>query len=420
MRILLVSHKYPPHSMGGVEVYTRNLAYALRDKHEVAVLFRHDDRHGPPFAEIDKRVDGILMRRISLNPRGLKASVPAEFVGTFQSRQIERSFSRFAAQFQPDLIHIQHVMALSAGILDAARRSAAPVVLTLHDYWFICGNSQLIWPSGQVCLGKAWGMNCVRCAAAARLPSPVVRWLRLPLAPIFQYRDRIVRRAALQADLFISPSRFLADRYVASGFAPDQFRQLENGIPVGQIQRFGWRPSSSRLRVSFLGSLAWQKGVHVLIDAFNRMPPGLAKLRIWGDPAVFPKYAHRLNQMLTHPDASLMGSVANERVGEVLADSDVIVVPSLWYENSPVVIQEARAAGIPVVASGHGALAEKVRHEVDGLLFIPGSADALHQALRRLTEEPDLLAHLRQNILPPVDIEEHVQHLEEIYRALTA
>lgn len=418
MRILLVSHKYPPHSMGGVEVYTKNLAQALRARHQVAVLYRHDDRYGPPFAEIDEEVDGILTRRISQNPTGLRASVPAEFISTFQNQRIEQSFSRFAARFRPDLIHIQHVMALSAGILHSAREFGSPVILTLHDYWFICGNSQLIWPDAQVCLGKAWGMNCVRCAAAARFPSPFVRWMRPPFAPLFQYRDRVVRHAALQAHLYISPSRFLANQYIASGFPSNRFRHLENGIPVEQIQRFDRQPPSGTLRVSFLGSLAWQKGVHVLIDAFGRLPEGLAELCIWGDPAVFPGYADRLEQMLTHPDARLMGSVANERVGEVLANSDVMVVPSLWYENSPVVIQEARAARVPVVASGHGALAEKVRHEVDGLLFPPGSAGELHQTLQRLIDEPDLLTRLRRNILPSTEMGEHVQHLEEIYRSL--
>jgi glycosyltransferase involved in cell wall biosynthesis len=103
-----------------------------------------------------------------------------------------------------------------------------------------------------------------------------------------------------------------------------------------------------------------------------------------------------------------------------MADSDVIVVPSVWYENSPVVIQEARAAGVPVVASGHGALTEKVRHDVDGLLFPPGDVVALRQALWRLVDEPDLLPRLRQNIPPPMDMDRHVQELEALYHNLVA
>lgn len=416
MRILLVSHKFPPHSLGGVEIYTHNLAESLQARHQVAVFYRHDDGDGSPFAEHDEDLGGILTRRVSCNPGGLAASVVGEFLETFLNRQIEDSFARFVAQLQPDLIHIQHVMALSARLLHLARESGVPVILTLHDYWFICGNSQLIWPDTQTCQGKALGMNCVRCAAAARFPSPLVRWLRPPIAPAFVYRDRVVGNAARQADQFVSPSRFLIDQYVAAGLSAHRFLYLENGIPVDRIRRFPWQPSDGPLRVTFLGSLAWQKGVHVLVEAFKGLANGVARLRIWGDPTVFPDYADNLCQISTHSDTQFMGRIVNERVGEVMADSDVVVVPSLWFENSPVVIQEARAAGVPVVASGHGALAEKVRHGVDGLHFAPGDAIALREVLQRLADERDLLARLREMVPAPLDMSDHAQRLETIYQ----
>jgi glycosyltransferase involved in cell wall biosynthesis len=307
-------------------------------------------------------------------------------------------------------------MALSARLIPLARRAGLPALLTLHDYWFICGNAQLIWPDARTCRGKALGMNCVRCAAAARFPSPLVPVLRPALAPLFLYRDRVVRRAAMAADRLISPSRFLIEQYVAAGFPAGRFLHMENGLPLDHIRRVPWQPADGPLRVTFLGSIAWQKGVHVLAEAFAGLPPDAARLRIWGDPAVFPEYAGRLRQILDRPGEQLRGRIANERVGEVLADSDVVVVPSLWYENSPVVIQEARAAGVPVLASAHGALAEKVRHEVDGLLFPPGEAAALRHALRRLLDEPDLLPRLRANVPPPVEMDRHLAQLLDLYR----
>jgi glycosyltransferase involved in cell wall biosynthesis len=420
MKILLVSHKFPPYSLGGVEVYTHNLAQALSRQHQVSVFYRHDDAEGPAFAEHDEDVDGILTRRVSCRPSGLADSVAGEFLGTFLNRQIEDSFSRFVTQIQPDLIHVQHVMALSARLLHLARESGIPVLLTLHDYWFICGNSQLIWPDALTCQGKAWGVNCVRCAAAARFPTRLVDWLRPALAPLFLYRDRVVGAAARQAYQFVSPSRFLIDQYVAAGFPADRFLHLENGLRLEHIKQYPWQPADGPLRVTFLGSLAWQKGVQVLVKAFNGLPEGAARLQIWGDPAVFPEYVQSLHDLSAHPAIHFMGRIANERVGEVLADSDVMVVPSVWYENSPVVIQEARAAGVPVIASGHGAMAEKVRHDVDGLLFPPGDAAALRQTLQRLIDEPDLLPHLRRNIPPPMDMDEHVRDLEGLYRRLVA
>jgi glycosyltransferase involved in cell wall biosynthesis len=210
----------------------------------------------------------------------------------------------------------------------------------------------------------------------------------------------------------------LIERYASSGFPKDRLHYLENGIPTEQIRSFARRPQGDRLRVSFLGSIAWQKGVHILAEAFNGLPTGSARLRIWGDPEVFPDYAARLKSLISHPDVEIMGRIANERVGEVLADSDVMVVPSVWYENSPVVIQESRAAGVPVVASDLGALAEKVRNGVDGLLFTAGDPAALRQALLSLLTEPDLLPRLRRNIPPPMDTQEHVRRLQGIYRKL--
>ncbi|MBN1658365.1 MAG: glycosyltransferase family 4 protein [Anaerolineae bacterium] len=449
MRLLLVAHKFPPYSLGGVEVYTHHLARALAGarggEHQVAVFFRHDGvprsaatlgprdgarsegggatlgGHVPGdsggLVEHDDEVDGVRVRRVALHPVGLRASVAGEFFGTFVNRDVEASFARFLDLFRPDLVHFQHVMALSARLLPLARRWGARVLLTLHDYWFLCGNSQLIWPDGQTCRGKAWGMNCVRCAAAARFPSPAARALRPALAPLFAYRDRVVRHAALSADKLISPSHFLIDRYLAAGFPAGRLHYLENGLPLGHLSRVAGHPSPGPLRITFLGSIAWQKGVHVLVDALNGLPRGAARLRIWGDPGTFPDYAARLRAAIEAEgsDAEMMGRVANEQVGEVLADSDVVVVPSLWYENSPVVIQEARAAGVPVVAAGHGALVEKVRDGVDGLLFTPGDVEDLRRTLKRLIDDSGLLARLRENVPPAMGMEQHVVELLDLY-----
>lgn len=418
MRVLLVSHKFPPHALGGVEVYTRRLACALNGRHQVAVLYRHDDPAGPPFARHESHDDGFTQYRIACNPQGWAASVAGEFFDTFLGRRIEEDFRDVVAEFRPDVVHFHHVATLSARLVQLASREGIPVILTLHDYWFICGNSQLIWPDAQVCQGKAGGLNCVRCAAAARFPSALSTWVRPILAPLFVYRDLLVKRAARYADRYLSPSQFLVDQYVAAGFPRENFTVVENGIPVEEIRQFRWQPGSGALRITFLGSLAWQKGPHILVDAFRRLPPGAARLRIWGDPAVFPRYSDELRQALPAPGDQMAGPVANDQVGQVLADTDVLVVPSLWYENSPVVIQEARAAGVPVVASGHGALAEKVRHGVDGLLFPPGNVAALVQTLQRLVDEPDLLPRLRQGIAPAADMATHTRQLESIYGEL--
>ncbi len=417
MRIALIVHKFPPSSLGGTEIYTRNLARALSPQHEDFGLYR-DQGDERAFREEWEGRDGFAARRVSraFNVKG--ASPPALFADTFFNRDVERAFGRFLDEVQPDLVHFQHLMLLSYRLMAQAKARGLPALLTLHDYWFVCSNSQLIWPDGEICRGKAWGMNCARCATA-RMGQPWLVATRPMIAALLQLRDTLLRQAALQADQFVAPSRFLIDRYVAEGFPSARFTFLENGLDVARIRSLtSASPSGDRLHVTYLGSLAWQKGVHILVKAFRHLPPAQAVLRIFGNPDTFPAYSADLRNLANQPNISLEGSVPNELVGRVLAETDILAVPSLWYENSPVVIQEARAAGVPVMASAHGALREKVRDGVDGLLVPPGDVAAWVAALARVMVDSDLVARLRANVEPPMTLAEHATKVQRIYQQL--
>ena len=143
-------------------------------------------------------------------------------------------------------------------------------------------------------------------------------------------------------------------------------------------------------------------------------------MRVYGDMSVYPDYAQRLQRQAQGLAVCFMGPASRESIPELFATTDVLVVPSLWYENSPLVISEAFAASVPVVASRVGALAEKVRDGVDGLLFPMGDARALASALQELAEQPDLLEGLRTGIAHAVTRDQHVSHMEGIYASLVA
>jgi glycosyltransferase involved in cell wall biosynthesis len=414
MRIALVVHKFPPNSFGGTEVYTYNLARALSQRHNVFVFYR-DDGDGALFREEWQQREGFTAWRVGRAFHASQANPAALFLDTFLNPDIERSYRNFLTSVKPDVVHFQHVMSLSYRLITQTRKQGLPCLLTLHDYWFICANSQLIWPDGQACKDKNWGLNCVRCLSV-RVGRCWAKVARPIIAPFFYLRDQLTRNAALEANLLIAPSQFLMNYYIAKGFPKTRFVFLENGIDVSKIRSEVWQPSpDGRLRVTYLGALAWHKGVHIIVEAFRDIPPERAVLRIFGDPNIFPEYMERLRQMANRTNTFFEGLIPNDQIGHVLANTDIIVVPSLWYENSPVVIQEARAMGIPIIASAHGALCEKVRDGVDGLLVPPGDVAAWRAAIQRLLDEPDLLPRLRAGVRPPMTMEEHVGRLEEIY-----
>lgn len=419
MRIALIVHKFPPRSIGGTEIYTMNLARGLAARgHEVFVFYR-EDRFGDGSLETwwEER-ERFYAFRISRGVRPQSMSLLERFLDTFWNSDVERAFDQFLEKVRPQLVHFQHLMLLSYRLISQAKRRGLPVILTLHDYWFLCSNSQLIWPEGQVCRGKAMGWNCARCALAGRLPRGLALGVRPGAALLLQIRDRLVWQAALRADCLIAPSRFLIRQYVRAGLPSERLIYLENGVDVERLRRYPRRPSpDGRLRFTYIGALAWQKGVHVVVEAFRGLPSDRAILRVYGDPGVFPEYAERLRRQADSSNTLFAGPVPHDEVGAVLAETDVLLVPSLWYENSPLVVQEAIAAGVPILASNLGALAEKVRPGVNGWLCPPGDIAAWRAQIRSLIEDPSWREQLRIEKARWLSLEDHMTALEAIYHS---
>ncbi len=171
------------------------------------------------------------------------------------------------------------------------------------------------------------------------------------------------------------------------------------------------------LRVACIGGLAWQKGVHVVVEAFERLA-GPAELWVAGSETFDPAYAQQLRAQ-AGPRVRFLGGLSRAQVWACLAEVDVLAVPSLWYEAFSLIAHEAFAAGVPVIATRLGALAEVVRDDVNGLLIPPGDVGAWAAACQRLADEPSLLERLRAGVRAPLDMAQHVQRLCSVYaRAL--
>jgi glycosyltransferase involved in cell wall biosynthesis len=411
VRVLHIVHQFLPDHVGGTEHYARTLALTQQEAgHQVAVFCRRSgtDRH-----VLRETWDGIDVFRAVSGP----FTPVRRFQATFYDRFLAESLAHVVTETQPDLIHVHHLMGLPASILVAAS-SAAPLVVTLHDYWWICANAQLITDySGQVCAGPRGWLNCARCGLARA--GAGAAWPLAPfLAPLFGLRAAILRHGRSCVAAWIAPTLFVARWYTAHGFPTERMHVVAHGIeppPAASLAQVPEHPRKrDALRVAYVGGLARQKGVHILVEAFNELPAS-ARLTVAGDETAFPGYCADLRRQATHPGIQFVGRLDRAAVWRALADADVLVVPSLWYETASLAVQEAFAVGTPVIATNHGALAERVRDEVDGLLVPPRNAPALRDAMRRLMDESDLLERLRAGIQPVRTIAEHTQQLEAIY-----
>lgn len=415
MRIAFTIHKFPPESLGGTEIYAWSLARALTAAgHEVHVFY---PLAGVPSEERQVVRDGLYLWRAPVPVDRAGENAAAQYWHTFRDAAIEKDFEQFLAETKPELVHFQHVQGVSARLISLAQH--LPRVMTLHDYWYFCANSQLIRPDRQVCGGPRAGWNCVDCATARADLRPL-RALKPLVALPFAYRNAYLRDLLRGIDLFIAPSSFLRQQYIRHGFAGDRIRVLENGVDLERLHAESdavVELPQVRPHFAFIGSLAWQKGVHVLIKAFNQISEQAA-LTIYGSEKVFPEYAQALRQLAANPNIRFAGALDHRAVGKALQTIDCLVVPSVWYENSPLVIQEAFAMNVPVIASRLGALEEKVQAGVNGCLFAPGDDRELAQVLRQLIQQPETLASLRLNTRCGPDMRQHTLVVESLYREI--
>ncbi|MBI3957875.1 MAG: glycosyltransferase family 4 protein [Chloroflexi bacterium] len=421
MRILHVVHQYPPEYVGGTEYYTQSVAQALsRRDHTVAVFTRRNvDGKGS-----NERIDGDVAVHMAWNG----TLTPLQrFLTTFGNVGISEAFDALLEQFDPHLVHIQHMMGMPTGFLEHMDRRRIPFVITLHDFWWVCANAQLITNySGEICDGPNLWLNCARCALARGQKSTF--WPAIPaVAAILGRRNTRLNQFVTAAARVIAPSHFVKEWYVEHGISAEKITVLKHGVDsppharaVNNNRPVHAFPDADRpLRLLYAGGLSWQKGVHISIEAFASVP-GLAELWIAGDESFDPGYSQRLRQLASQdPDGRIrfLGKLSHSEVQKHLTEVDAAIVPALWYETFSLFVHEAFAAGVPVITSELGALAEAVQHNKDGLLVPPGDILAWTSIFQRIFSERGLLASLRRNVRPPMNVAEHVDHLQRIYTA---
>jgi len=446
MRVLLVAHGFPPTAMGGTEIYTHDLAQALRNGFgdEVFVLAREADSGRPEYELRHEVRDGLEVFLVNNTFRRCRS-----FAETYANPVIRGIAARVLDEVRPDVGHLQHLTCLSTEIVADLRERGIPTLFTLNDYWLLCHRGQLLDSDLQRCDGP--GAGCDRCIGAAaaggsgyrlaaalrsverRLPPAFARLLGRGARAAAGLLGR--RRAALaegerrarhmlwiagQVTHLLAPSHTLRRRFLDFGVPAERITHVQQGIdqrPLAGLERV----SGDRLRIGFLGSMMVSKAPHLLLEAFARLPPGAATLEAYGGFAAYhgdDSYRARVEPLLRQPGVRHHGSVGRAEVPRALANLDVLVVPSVWLENAPFVIREAFVAGVPVVASDLGGMAEMVEHGVSGLTFRPGDAADLARTLRRLLDEPGLLERLGAGIPRQMTIEEDAAQLRERYLRL--
>jgi glycosyltransferase involved in cell wall biosynthesis len=396
---------------GGAEIFARDLFQQMRrqgdfDAWLVARATGVEPHRGTRFSGIDGSSREILLHFDQFD-HFLQSQPSTDVIATH--------FRELLELIRPDVVHFQHTIHMGMELLREVRNTlpGVPIVYTLHEYIPICfAQGQMVRTRTHALCHRATPQRCHDCFPEI---SPA----------LFKTRELFLKAHLDLVDAFLCPSRFLLGRYAEWGLDPSKLHHFPNGRTIqAEAPPRNLDAAGKRNRFAFFGQINSYKGVLPLLEAMRILvEQGTdARLDIYGanlemQPAEFQQ-AFGDGLRAAGPRARVHPAYRQHDLPALMQTVDWVVVPSIWWENAPLVIQEAFMHRRPVITAGIGGLAEAVGHDRNGLHFVAGDAADLADRMREAAEIPGLWERLRNGIEPVFPIAAAATAHADLYREL--
>ena len=443
MKVLHVPYTYFPDPAGGTEVYVTSLAQELGARGVESVIAAPTVRSSAGEAYTHA---GIRVRRFAVSdaPQDLDAIYGGGMPGS-----VEALMELVGAE-QPDVAHLHsYSPAVNGHAAVAVRAMGVPLVVTYHTPAVTCQRGTLLRFGHVPCDGQLLVGRCASCVLHQNgIPRPVSdllshipaitgrslaakgfvggAWTALRMTQLMELRAADTRAYLDAADAIVAVASWVRDLLVLNGVAPERIALIRQGVPAlasprSVVREYAPTPNEP-LRAVFVGRLDPIKGLELLLAAMRSAPDLSVKLDVLGS-AGNDRQATKIRDMIrdmiaTDPRVRLLPPVTHDRVVPLLSDYDVTIVPSQVLETGPLVVLESFAAGVPVLGSALGGIAELVRDGVDGRLVNGVGVGAWRDALRSIVSDRAAVTRWRANVVPPRTMSKISEEMESLYRRI--
>jgi glycosyltransferase involved in cell wall biosynthesis/organic radical activating enzyme len=421
MHVLKIIHGYPPYYNAGSEVYSQSVCNELSKTHKVSIFSREENPYTPDFKIRHQNLNSNLNLFLINNPNGKDG---------YRHKQIDDNFAKLIKEIKPDIAHIGHLNHLSTGLVDELNKQNIPIIFTLHDFWLMCPRGQFLTRSiglednFQLCTRQEdskCATSCYKVYFSGRKEleqQDIDNWCNW-----IHHRMDETKSIIDKVKLFIAPSNYLRQRFIDEFSIPtEKIIYIDYGFPTEYLTQTEKSEEKKNYTFGYIGTHIPAKGLNLLIESFQKIKEP-ATLKIYGRHNGQSTSALKTLASSSRNAIEFAGEYINHNLADdVFSHVDCIVVPSIWAENSPLVIHEAQACKIPVITADFGGMKEFVQHKVNGLLFRHRDSYSLYEQMKFAIENPTLMNELGSrgylyslNGAVP-NIKDHCKALVEIYK----
>jgi glycosyltransferase involved in cell wall biosynthesis len=439
LKVIQVLNHFLPHQIAGTEVYTWALGANLVSRGvEVRVVIPN---HGK-FEYFNYLYDGLIVHKYS-EP----SVVDRALIMGFRKPEGLKSFGNYLIAENPDIVHF-HELAGSNGItlehVKLVKSMGFKVIMTFHLASYSCKTGTLVQNGINLCDGiidkRKCGVCYLKYKGATWLSLPVAtmseillkmgtdfRKLNHPIGTLLGTANVIEK---LKSDLMelvnlcdqvVCLTNWYREILVNNGIDDGKIKVIEQGLPLDKHEIADTLVPLEKkkpLKLIFLGRISKFKGLHLLLDAMLELPREAVELSIYGNSEDGEYEINLRNQTVGMLNIKWMGKLDQSDVISTISRFDLLCLCSTFSEMSPLVIQEAKAAKIPVLASNVYGNSEQIIHDVNGLLFEINNVLSLKNQIYRILNQPELLPKLRMNITQPRGFELVGEEYLNIYQQL--